>query len=330
MQGFRTQFECRGLSRRTVDVLIAAWRDGTKKQYASSIKLWREYCKKKQLNCYSPNINDVLEYLSFLFYNKELSYSAINTARSALSFYCVIDQGHLTIGAHPLVSKFMKGVFNMKPPKPRYMEVWDARIVLNYLRKLAPARTLSLQQLTLKVVVLIALTSAQRAQSLHKISLDNCTIDSSCIVFHVKEIIKQSRPGRVGCVLTLPAYKGDRRLCPVLYIKHYIERTKNLRGEEKKLFVSYKKPHGKVTVQTISRWIKCTLRDAGIDTNRFKAHSTRAASTSAAKSLKVPIEQILSVAGWANERTFREFYNKPIQKSREFAKAVLDSAQERN
>ena len=130
----------------------------------------------------------------------------------------------------------------------------------------------------------------------------------------------------MGCKLTLPAYKVDRRLCPVVYVKHYIERTKPLRGEEKKLFVSFKRPHNKVTVQTISRWIKCTLQDAGIDTNRFKAHSTRAAATSAAQSMNVPIGHILSVAGWANERTFRDFYNKPIQEPMKFAEAVLDSA----
>ena len=91
----------------------------------------------------------------------------------------------------------------MNPPAPRYLEVWDVRVVLNHLRKLAPAGTLSLKQLTHKVVVLIALISAQRAQSLQKLRLDNCQIEQGKIVFYVDELIKQSRPGRVGCKLDL-------------------------------------------------------------------------------------------------------------------------------
>ena len=46
------------------------------------------------------------------------------------------------------------------------------------------------------------------------------------------------------------------------------------------------------------------LQKAGLDVNQLKAHSTRAASTSAASRVDVPIEHILSTAGWKNEHTF--------------------------
>ena len=318
------QWEQKGLSRRTIDVLSSAWREGTKKQYNVYFKLWKFFCQSKKINHWLPDINNVLEYLSFLLYDKKLSYSAINTARCALSATLIVDdQGHHTIGSHPIVSKFMRGVFNMNPPAPRYLEVWDVRVVLNHLRKLAPAGTLSLKQLTHKVVVLIALISAQRAQSLQKLRLDNCQIEQGKIVFYVDELIKQSRPGRVGCKLELPAYPPDRRLCVVTYIKKYIDLTKHVRKEEKALLISYKKPYKKVTVQTVSRWIKSTLHAAGIDTQVYKSHSTRAAATSTANKLQVPIDDILKVAGWANERTFRKFYNKPIVSSGKFAHKIL-------
>ena len=65
------------------------------------------------------------------------------------------------------------------------------------------------------------------------------------------------------------------------YLSVYIERTTTIRSSSK-LFVSTVKPHGPVSKDTISRWVKASLRLAGIDTAVFKPHSTRAAATSAA------------------------------------------------
>lgn len=54
------------------------------------------------------------------------------------------------------------------------------------------------------------------------------------------------------------------------------------------------------------------LVDAGINTDKFKSHSARAAATSAAKDLEVPIDHILAAAGWASERMFHKYYHKEI------------------
>ena len=60
-----------------------------------------------------------------------------------------------------------------------------------------------------------------------------------------------------------------------------------------------------------ARWPKNVMAKAGIDTR--EALSTRAAVTSAAKGKQVPIDTILSTAGWSSESTFARFYDKPIQ-----------------
>ena len=93
----------------------------------------------------------------------------------------------------------------------------------------------------------------------------------------------------------------------------YVDRTSELRGESDHLLIGYQKPHKPVATNTIARWIKVVIAKAGIDTDVSKAHSTRAAVTSAAKGKQVPIDTILSAAGWTNENTFSRFYNKPIK-----------------
>ena len=62
--------------------------------------------------------------------------------------------------------------------------------------------------------------------------------------------------------------------------------------------------------------------NAGIDTEKFKSHSIRSASVSKAKTLDVPISEIMRVAGWSTDKTFAEFYDKPIQRD-SFDTAVL-------
>jgi hypothetical protein len=74
-------------------VIMSSWRMGTKKQYRTFIKKWMEFCRKGQINAYKPWLNKALMVLHSL-YKSQLSYSAINTARSALStFISLPDSG---------------------------------------------------------------------------------------------------------------------------------------------------------------------------------------------------------------------------------------------
>ncbi len=264
---------------------------------------------------------EVITFLTTLF-TKGLTYNSLNLARSALASFVTLKEH--TIGSHPLISRFLKGVYIRRPPRPRYEEIWDVKLVLNYLRRLSPANALTLKQITQKLVMLLALVSAQRTQTLHKLRLDNLRYRGSTAIFHITDLIKQSRPGKTGFTVELEAYPVDRRLCVVTYLKHYIHQTRHLRGKETQLFISVKKPHEPVSKDTISRWISNVLKDAGIDVERFKPHSTRAASTSAANELGVPVSTILKTAGWSNEQTFSKYYKKPVKHTTGLAKVLLD------
>ena len=78
--------------------------------------------------CY--NAVNCVHFLTSLF-SAGKSYSAINTARSALSTFLTNEAG-LTIGSAPLVKRFMKGVLQLRPPLPRYRFVWDISVVLSF------------------------------------------------------------------------------------------------------------------------------------------------------------------------------------------------------
>ena len=147
--------------------------------------------------------------------------------------------------------------------------------------------------------------------------------EDKCVIVY-NSVLKQTRAGKHIPPLELDRFESEN-LCIVTHLKTYIERTKPLR-QGKELFVSYVQPHKGISRDTLRRWIKSVLEEAGIDTNVFSAHSTRSAATSTAQARDVSLKTILDTAGWSNKKTFSRFYQKPVaQKSRTLAQAVLDN-----
>ena len=59
---------------------------------------------------------------------------------------------------------------------------------------------------------------------------------------------------------------------------------------------SYGKLHNPITAPTLSRWLRMVLKNAGIDTDIFKAHSVRGASKTAAMNSNVPLDDVMKMA----------------------------------
>ena len=133
--------------------------------------------------------------------------------------------------------------------------------------------------------------------------------------FLLPEHIKQSRPRYKLPSVMLKAYPTDKTLCVVSHMKEYLRRTKPLRGDSTKLFISFMKPHKHISRETLSRWIKTVMEAAGKETSIFHTHSTRTAATSKAKAACVTIQEILDTAGY-NKPTSNEltFTNSPLKR----------------
>ena len=256
----------------------------------------------------TPKIEQVLDFLSHLF-DSGLSYSALNSARSALSTFIIVDGK--PVGSHPLVVRLLKGVFNTRPSLPKNTVTWDPQILLDYLRTLSPVRNLNLLDLSVKTVSLLLILTGQRGQSLHLMDVRNITITQNHVKIRFGDLLKTTRPGFHQQELTLKAYAPDRRICIVTVLNEYMRRTADIRSVDA-LFISSRKPYGRVSRDTISRWFKNSMKKAGLDLSVFTPHSVRAASTSAAARANIPLGSILGTAGWARENTFRNYYDKPV------------------
>ena len=155
-----------------------------------------------------------------------LSYSSLNTARSALS--CFLTISNHPVGKHPLVCRFCKGAFERKPPPHRQYAIWDVKTVLAYLKTFTPNSSLNLKEISRKLVMLLALVSIQRKQTLVHLNINNNYMVKSDNQFVFIVDVHGNRADRI--IQYYPYLFLDAlsiltfvRMC----LEDYLERTKN-------------------------------------------------------------------------------------------------------
>lgn len=307
-----------------MQVMISSLSQNTIRQYSVALNKWWSYCNGKDIFDFS--ITKILEFLTHEF-NKGSSYTSLNTNRSALSL--IINS---RIGTDPQIKRLFKGIFKLRPSRPKYNDTWDPSIVLHFVEKWYPLQELTFDKLTKKLVILLALTTAQRIQTLSVIRLNNIQFINSGVEIKITDLLKTSVPGKQQICIMLPYFRMKPEICPVLTLQYYINYTHKFRNlkldNTEKLLISFKKPHKYASRQTISRWIKQAMMDSGIDIKKFTPHSTRHASTSMANREGVTLDTIFKTAGWSvGSKVFANHYNRPLIKENDkylFAKTVCN------
>ena len=261
----------------------------------------------------------VCRYLLYLF-NLGIKSGVLNGVRSGLSFFT--QHSKLDLGSNKTVARLFKFFYKERPITPRYIVTWDVGKVLHFLAQWHPVASISLRQLTLKSVSLLALTSSDRAQTLHLLDIEKVHISPQGLEFEVPALLKTRRgaprkglpPKVVKCVSW-----DAPELNVAEYIDMYMRKTLKFRikavrlGNEKptQLFLSHRtgKP---VQRATVSRWLRQVMSLSGIDITTFKPGSTRGASASMAGRQGATPDQIMRHGDWSNLGTYQRFYNREL------------------
>lgn len=293
--------------------------EGTIKQYNTTFRLWWKYCQDNNIPPFDGKTSDVISFFQYILDSTNNIFGSFNSHRAALSL--IMSEN---LGENLLIKRFLKAVFRLRPSKPRYNHTWDPQQVLTYLQDLPDS---NLQSLSCKLVTLLALATGQRIQTISLIKCSNMVCSNSKVTILIPELIKSSGPNKTQPSIVLPYFTENHKLCVASCLRKYLNATKTLRKPQcDSLFVTYNKPHGAASKQTLSRWVKCTLGNAGVDTSIFKAHSTRHASTSAALRKGISLDVIRKSAGWSKDSsTFAKFYNRPLEDPNNFLRTVLNS-----
>ncbi len=223
------------------ETIASARAPATRKLYSSKWGVFESWCLARAIDPVNCPVGPVLEFLQ----ERLTAGAAATTLRvyvAAIAARRELDE--IPLGRHRMVSAFMRGVRRLRPVRPTAIPSWDLSVVLEGLVT-APFESLesaSEQILTLKVTLLLALTSLKRVGDLQALSVSEMCMDSAP---GLVKVTLRPRPGYIPKVLSTSfcsqvvtlhsfhpppfASSEDEKLhmlCPVRALKLYVDRSK--------------------------------------------------------------------------------------------------------
>lgn len=223
--------------------------------------------------------------------------------------------------------------FHIEKPRSRTSAPpWDLALVLRALHfwPFEPLAKAPLWALTFKTVFLTALATAKRRGELHAFTHRVLHPDNWAHITLVPDpvfVAKTEKPGKPETrlqevtVKALGAFVGpdlpvDANNCVVRAIKIYLARSREYRGQRKRLFISYKPSKLEdIKSATISAWLVKTVRyvydnatEETAQLGRVRAHDLRAMSASWNAHRNIRVGDIMRAAQWRSHNTFISFY----------------------
>ena len=308
------------------DTVLSARAPSTRSMYANRWKLFASWCSGRSLDPQTCPVSQVLEYLQSLL--------VAGRAPATLKVYVAAIAAHrglvdgASLGAHALVTAFLKGAFRLRPPgRVRYPQ-WELPFVLDSLCEapFEPIEACDIKWLSYKAAFLLAVTSAGRVGEIHALSVSPQCVrwgpeDSFVTLWPNPAFLpKVMSPQFVNRPFTLTAFDhhasglARQALCPVRVLRRYFSVTESWRASDQ-LFVSFGGA-GKgsaLSKQRLSHWLTEAISAAYLRQGRaapaaLRGHSTRAVAASWAALRGTPLSEICSAASWASPTTFTRFY----------------------
>ncbi len=275
------------------ETIASARAPATRKLYSSKWRVFESWCLARAIDPVNCPVGPVLEFLQ----ERLTTGAAATTLRvyvAAIAARRELDE--VSLGRHQMVSAFMRGVRRLRPVRPMAVPSWDLSVVLEGLEA-APFELLESAPeriLTLKVTLLLALTSLKRVGGLQVLSVSEMWMDFAP---DLVKVTLRPRSGYIPKVLSTSfhsqvvtlhsfhprpfASSEDERLhmlCPVRALKMYVDCSNIWRKSSQLLVCFGAGRRGLVTSkQRISHWV----RDANSLSYEVRNHplSLRAHST---------------------------------------------------
>ena len=121
------------------------------------LRKWEELCEPQNIHLFSSDNSGVFGSVTDQF-DSGRQYCSLNCYSSAISScHLPIDHDEFSVEQHQLVSRLLKDAFHLHPQQLKCVHTCEVHEMLEFLRSLGPNNVLTLEQLTRKLAVLLAL-----------------------------------------------------------------------------------------------------------------------------------------------------------------------------
>ncbi len=180
------------------ETIASARAPATRKLYSSKWGVFESWCLTRAIDPVNCPVGPVLEFLQ----ERLTAGAAATTLRvyvAAIAARRELDE--IPLGRHRMVSAFMRGVRRLRPVRPMAVPSWDLSVILEGLvtAPFEPLESASERILTLKVALLLALTSLKSIGDLQAFS-----VSETCMDFApgLVKVTLRPRPGYIPKVLS--------------------------------------------------------------------------------------------------------------------------------
>lgn len=312
---------------------------------------WEEHCR---LHSQRPLFPDVQFFVDFLgksyageIAGRKFPASTLKAFKVRISKQSSLAGG-LKYGDVALVKQFIRGLNRLHPSTPKYDRTWNPAIVLRFIVARGKNEELSLVQLRAKTVALLRFACICRSHDLTVIYRPSIVWEANRVRFRLRGP-KEAR-GKFTNLISVVKLETDaedeKLICPFRAWRCYWERTKEyrknwlqenspagcgifvsknmrvkstLRGEPLERWASSEeKDYASLGSQSLAKIMKGVMKQAGVDTSVFKAHSARSAMASLMLDIGgADVESLLKRARWKSQATFVKWYRRAIEKDQE-------------
>ena len=213
-----------GISRESAGTMPKSVGSDTPKTYE---RYWYKFTSwlGKSRNSFIISSPVICDFLTFMF-NIGYGSNTLNAIRRASSFFC---SKKFSVGGDTHMSQFFKAFYKLRPIRSKYVAYCPVEKLLAFLSSWHPISSLSLKNLTLKTVALLALSSLDRGQPLHSLNIEKINIVNNSVNSIVDTKLKTTRkvltPRIVKCVAA-----EDPTLNVYDYVLAYLIKTLPMRA----------------------------------------------------------------------------------------------------
>ena len=139
----------------------APQRSSTRAVYKSKWAIFVKWCDSRKVDFRSPSVNQIADFLLYLFKERKLQPSTIDGYRTAIAD--MVGNHEVNISKDENLTRLLDSFHRDKPKGRRGVPSWNLSLVLHQLTKapFEPMRKASLKHLTFKTVFLLALGSGK-------------------------------------------------------------------------------------------------------------------------------------------------------------------------
>ena len=293
-----------------ITLMAAPVRKVSTNEYQRKWKVFMTFLRLRNIPFKNISVTKVIQFLCFLFYERNLSPSTVAHYRTALVVPLLV---YFNIDLKvPALRDLLRAMCLQRPKTPSAAPAWSLNKVLKFLENLPS--NISQEMLLRKTAFLLLLATGWRVSELHACVRDHefCFFNENSVLhirphpsFLAKNERSQDRWEHKEIKMLKLQNGSISKICPVSNLKRYLQKTKKF--NKGKLFLHPGNHQKTMTIYSLSKYI-CEVILMADPATKAKVHDVRKYASACSYANNMLTGDLVQAMNWSSPVTFFRFY----------------------